>query len=58
MKMNFKQIALLVTTVFQLNTLNLLAQVNTKTENAVIDISKPVAILEPLDSSKVSQLEN
>lgn len=57
MSKHFKSIVLLFTIAWQFGTINLIAQDTLKKENTDIDISKPVAILEPLDSARVHQVE-
>ena len=58
MRTNLKSITLMIVISFQFIAISLKAQDTTKTDNSGIDISKPVAILEPLDSSKVKQMES
>ena len=52
-----KKIAIVSMTLCLLVTINLIAQNTPKEENNSTDISKPIAKLEPIDSSRVHQLE-
>ena len=58
MQRNLKGIVLLLMVVCQLNTNKLFSQDAPKTGKEGTDISKPIAILEPLDMGRVHQIES